>query len=261
MKTSRKNRLWGVAATTLLGLVTVSMMICAPGIAFAGDEILLGTTSALTGKYAKSGRDQVDGIRLWVQDVNARGGLLGKPVRLIHYDDASDKETCVELYEKLITEDKVDLLIGPYSSGLTMEASLVAEKHNFPMLAGGAASAKIWSRGLKNIFGMYPSATTFMDETLEFARSKGLKRVAMIYADTVFPRSVINGAQAKAEKEGLEIVAVEAYPNKSTDFAEIIAKLKAAQPDVISSSRGFASDHTTSPTIPRIRFSGQKTRE
>ena len=174
-------------------------------------DIVVGTSVALTGKYARTGQEQLQGFEMWVDEVNARGGLLGRKVRLVHYDDESKPETGAKLYEKLITDDKVDLLIGPYSSDVTMAASTVAEKHGMPMVSSGASASEIWERGYKNIFGLYTPANTYMDQILEFAKSKGLRRVALIYENTAFPIDVGNGVKAAAKRLGMEVVFEEEY--------------------------------------------------
>jgi branched-chain amino acid transport system substrate-binding protein len=196
-------------------------------------DIVVGTSVALTGKYARTGQEQLQGFQTWVDDVNARGGLLGRKVRLVHYDDESKPETGAKLYEKLITDDKVDLLIGPYSSDVTMAASTVAEKHGIPMVSAGASASEIWARGYKNIFGLYTPANTYMDQILEFAKGKGLKRVALIYENTAFPIDVANGVRAAVKRLGLELVFEEEYGKASTDFASMIIKMKAKKPEVI----------------------------
>ncbi len=196
-------------------------------------DIVVGTSVALTGKYARTGQDQLNGFTMWVDDVNSRGGLLGHKVQLVHYDDESKPETAAKLYEKLITDDKVDLLIGPYSSAVTIAASSVAEKYNFPMVSAGASDTKIWSQGYKNIFGLYTLASTYMDQVLEFAKSKGLKRVALIYENTDFPRDVANGVRAKVKALKMDLVFEEEYGKASTDFASMIIKIKSKKPDVV----------------------------
>lgn len=196
-------------------------------------DILVGASVALTGKYSRTGQEQLNGIEMWVHDVNAHGGLLGRKVKLIHYDDESKPDTGAKLYEKLITDDKVDLLLGPYSSGVTLAASTVAEKYHFPMVSAGASSSKIWSRGYKNVFGLYTTATTYMNQILEFAKSKGLKRVALIYADTAFPRNVAVGVRNQVKALGLDLVFEEEYGKATTDFAAMILKMKTKKPDVV----------------------------
>lgn len=209
----------------------LAILIC-PVVTQAKD-IVVGASVALTGKYARTGQDQMKGFMMWVDDVNARGGLLGRKVRLVHYDDESKPETGAKLYEKLITDDKVDLLIGPYSSAVTIAASTVAEKYNFPMVSAGASDTKIWSRGYKNIFGLYTLASTYMDQVLEFAKSKGLKRVALIYENTDFPRDVADGVRAKVKALKMDLVFEEEYGKASTDFSSMIIKIKSKRPDVV----------------------------
>ena len=212
-------------------LLAMSALVSGP--LMAADEILIGASVALTGKYSRTGQEQLNGYHLWIADVNARGGLLGKQVRLIYYDDESKPDTGAKLYEKLISGDKVDLLLGPYSSGVTLAASTTAEKHNFPMVSTGAASSKIWSRGYKNVFGLYTPAEIYMNQILEFAKDKDLKRVALIYADTAFPRAVAKGVKATIDTLGQKLVFEEEYGKGSTDFASMMVKIKAKKADVI----------------------------
>ena len=105
------------------------------GISHAADTIRVGTTQPLTGKFKDFGEEQLRGLQMWVHDINARGALLGKTVELVYYDDYSEPDRSALLYRQLIEKDKVDLLIGPYSSDTTLAASSVAEKYNFPMVA------------------------------------------------------------------------------------------------------------------------------
>ncbi len=196
-------------------------------------DIVVGTSVALTGKYARTGQEQLQGFQMWVDEVNARGGLLGRKVKLVHYDDESKPETGAKLYEKLITDDKVDLLIGPYSSDVTMAASTVAEKYHFPMVSSGASATEIWERGYKNTFGLYTLAETYMDSILEFGKSKGLKKIALIYENTAFPRGVAAGVKDKAKKLGMQVVFEEEYGKASTDFSSMIIKIKSRKPDMV----------------------------
>ena len=223
--------------TLAWGWALVLMVFGAVGSAAAlaaGEPIRVGVTASLTGELAAPGREQLEGIRMWVEDINGRGALLGRRVELVYYDDKSDPATSARLYEKLITEDRVDLLLGPYSSTLTLEASTVAERHNFPMLATGAASSRIWSRGYRNIFAVDAPAAEYMDLALEAAKNKaGLKRVALIYADTEFTREVAEGARAKAASLGMDIVFDERYPANRSDFTAAAQRMRAAAPELV----------------------------
>jgi branched-chain amino acid transport system substrate-binding protein len=213
-------------------LSLVLSLFVSPAISQAQD-IVVGTSIALTGKYARTGQEQLQGFEMWVDEVNAKGGLLGRKVRLVHYDDESKPETAAKLYEKLITDDKVDLLIGPYSSDVAMAASTIAEKHNFPMVSAGASATEIWERGYKNMFGLYTLAETYMDQILEFGKSKGLRKIALIYENTAFPRGVAGGVKSKAKKLGMQVVFEEEYGKASTDFSSMIIKIKSKKPDMV----------------------------
>ena len=152
---------------------------------------------------------------------------------LKYYDDESKPETGAKLYEKLITDDKVDLLIGPYSSDVTLTASTVAEKHGMPMVSSGASSNEIWERGYKNTFGLYTLADIYMDQIIELGKAKGLKKIALVYENTSFPRDVARGVRNKAKALGMQIVFDEEYGKASTDFTSMIVKIKAKKPDMI----------------------------
>ncbi|KOR30206.1 hypothetical protein TI03_00070 [Achromatium sp. WMS1] len=196
-------------------------------------DLLVGTSVALTGKYSRTGQEQLNGLQMWIEDINKRGGLLGRKVTLRYYDDESKPETGAKLYEKLITNDRVELLVGPYSSSVTMAASTVAEKYGIPMISSGASASEIWERGFKNVFGLYTPANTYMDQILEFAKAKGLHRIALIYDNTEFPRDVANGVRIKAKALGMRIVFAEEYGKASTDFSSMIMKIRRSRPDVI----------------------------
>ena len=224
----------------------------------AAERIVIGTTASLTGRYAKFGREQLNGIQMWVDSVNARGALLGRKVRLLKYDDKSDPETTARLYEKLIAQDGVDLLLGPYASDLNMAASTVTEKHQFPMIATGGAADSIWERGYQNIFGTETPASGYVDLVLAFAKDKGLRRVGLIYEGTDFPREIAKWVKADAGALGLEIVFDEEYAQGSTEFGELIDRMKAADPEVIiggsylNDSLAFTRQAKAAGLAPRI---------
>jgi branched-chain amino acid transport system substrate-binding protein len=202
--------------------------------ASAGVEpIKVGVTVSLSGRFAAPGSEQLQGIQMWAHDLNARGALLGRPVEIVYYDDKSDAETSEALYERLVSEDKVDLLLGPYSSGLTLAASRVAEKHHFPMVATGASSTDIWSRGNKYIFQVDAPADTYLNLVITSAKKAGLATIAMVYAGDDFPREVAEGVRVEAAKQGMEIVFDEEFPRGTTDFAAVVERIRAKKPDVV----------------------------
>lgn len=195
--------------------------------------IRVGMTVSLSGEYAVPGKVELEGVQLWVHDINQRGALLGDRVELVYYDDKSDPATSARLYERLITQDKVDLLLGPYSSEITMAASTVAEKHNFPMVATGAASGDIWSRGYKNIFGVDAEADHYMDLLIESAAAAGLTTIALVYGDSDFPRRVAAGVRTQAALHNMRIVFDREYNPETADYPALVRAMKATRPDLV----------------------------
>lgn len=194
--------------------------------------IRIGATVSLTGSLAEFGVLTRNGMQLWADDVNDRGALLGRPIKLVIYDDGSDESKVAALYEKLITQDKVDFLISPYSSGLTLAAAAVAERHGVPMVSV-ASAANIWGKGYKNVFGLYTPANANMDPVLELAKEHGLKSVALVYLDSDFPRDVAEGVRAKAAASGLNLVIDQMYSNDLKAMPALAARVASANADVV----------------------------
>ena len=214
-------------------VLVLSFLLCGKG--HAAEPVKVGLATSLSGKYETFGTEQSRGVKMWVEDMNERGALLGRPVELIIYDNESDRETCARLYEKLITEDKVDLLIGPYSSGMTLAARPVVEKHNFPLMVEGTAPS-IWEPGVKNMFGFLTPSEKLMESVLSMAAERDLKRVALAYADTDFPQGVALGVREQAAQYGMEVVFDEEYDRaykESSEFMSMVEKMKNAKPDVV----------------------------
>ena len=217
-------------------LVASLALCCVIGLqtALAAEKIKVGVTASLSGIYVGPAREQLEGIRMWVHDINARGALLGRKVELVYYDDQSDPDTTRRLYQRLINEDKVDLLIGPYSSDLTLVASDVAEQHDFPMVAAGAAASDIWSRGYRNIFQVDAPAYEYMDLLIKSAKEKaGLSTIALIYPAAEFSREVAEGVRGKAAKQGMEIVFDEEYPLDDTEFSDLVRRIRLSAPELV----------------------------
>ena len=203
-------------------------------------EVLIGGAISQTGRYAEPAGRQVNSIKLWVEEVNGRGGLLGHKVNLMLLDDKSDIQTSIKLYEKLITEDKVDLLLAPYSSGITDAVANVNERYKMPFVAYGAASSDIWEKGRKYIFGINAIAEDYQKGSLHIAKQIGVQRIAVIGEDSLFPRMSAKGAKEWARKLGIQVVVEENYPRKQTDFTALLQKIKAARADAIISNSYFA---------------------
>jgi branched-chain amino acid transport system substrate-binding protein len=215
-----------------LAVLSIAVLVGAPWPAGAQQPLRIGASASTSGTYAKIGRYMEEGYRLWEQQVNERGGLLGRPVKLIIYDDKSDPATGIRLYEKLVNEDKVELLLGPYSSPVSHAVSTIADKYKQPMVLPVAATTAIFQRGLKYIFMILAPAEVYTEGVLDIAASRGAKTLAIVNEDTAFPKAIANGTVKLAQQRNLKVVFQEAYPKGATDFSALLTKAKAANPEV-----------------------------
>ncbi|MCP3933001.1 MAG: ABC transporter substrate-binding protein [Bacteroidetes bacterium] len=122
----------------------------------------IGISLGLTGDYALTSNKQNNAYKLFQDTLNSSGGVLNKSIEFLIKDNKSLASLAIEQYEDLITKDKVDFVIGPYTSGLTLAISPVIEKHGYPTLAARAAADSIWQKGYKNIFGMWTPASRYL---------------------------------------------------------------------------------------------------
>lgn len=204
---------------------------------FAG-TITIGAAVSETGRYAQQGGDVRKGYGLWLDWVNDEyGGIkVGDDrykVEIIFYDDESDSDTAVSLTEKLISEDEVDFLLGPYSSGLTMSTSAIAEQHGIIFVEANGASESIFSRGFENLFAVLTPANFYTKAAIETLAANGVKTMVIAHEDAAFATSVLAGAVVWAEENGIEVLGIETYPVDATavEFDPIVTKFKALNPD------------------------------
>jgi len=201
--------------------------------AVANEPIRIGTTQSLTGIYKEFGEAQLNGLRMWVDDINARGSLLGRDVVLVHWDDHSKADRSAWLYRDMIENDKVDLLIGPYSSDITIAATEVTESFNFPIVTAAASAEKIWNRGYKNVFGIDTPAANYMDIAVAEAAARGAKTAMLIHSDTEFSREVAAGVRQEASQHGIKLVLDEEYAVDAVDLSQLATKMKTVEADVL----------------------------
>ena len=210
--------------------------LAAPRIARAQSQNMLqvGASLSLSGGLAQSGVNMNKGYQHWIKALNASGGLLGKQAKLVVYDDRSDPSTSAKLYEKLITEDKVDLVIGPYGSGTGFSASAVTEKYKYPLLLPASASEAIFTRGFKYVFQLFPPLRTIVEPLRgELADRHGLQRVAILHSPDLYPKSVLAAVDALAQKYKRDVVLKEEFPLNAADLSSLALKVRGARPDLI----------------------------
>jgi branched-chain amino acid transport system substrate-binding protein len=224
-----------VRSFSLLVLLTV---LCF-GVTQAQQPIRIGASLSQTGAFATLGQNQLRGYQLCVKHANEKGGVLGRKLELIVEDDQSQAATAVGIYEKLITQVKVDAILGPYSSPITEAVANVSEKYRMPMLAPLASTTSIFKKGRKFVFMVLSPAELYLEGLIDIAAKRGLKTVAIISEDTIFPQATAQGTVELVKKRGLQVVLVEAYGKGTTDFGALLTRVRAANPDVIAAATYF----------------------
>jgi branched-chain amino acid transport system substrate-binding protein len=223
-----------------LGALVLALALAASGLpATAQGPIKIGASLSLTGTYAQPGRFQHGGYQLCEKDLNAKGGLLGRQVQFVVYDDQSMPNTGVRLYEKLITEDKVDAVMGPYSSAISEAVANVTEKYSKVNVSPLAATTSIFKKGRKYMFMVISPAEVYLEGLVDIAAKRGLKTIAIVNEDTLFPKTSAEGTAELAKKAGMQVVFTEAYPKGNQDFSALLTKVKAVNPDVLAAATYF----------------------
>lgn len=202
---------------------------------------------SLSGQFQTQGRQALAGLQAWAGDVNRAGGLLvggflagGSglrwPVSVIHYDDGSQVGRVRQLARRLIVEDRVDLLMGPYSSVLAQAAASVAEEHGQVLWNQGGASDSIYQLGYRWVVGILTPASEYLAGLSQLVRDRcpEARRLAIVRAGSgSFPRVVSSGAERSAAALGYETVLLCEYDPLIDDFSAIIDQIAAAHPDVL----------------------------
>ena len=201
-----------------------------------GNVVVMGGTISQTGRFAIRAGRQYNGRKLYVDELNARGGLLGHKVELKIYDDKSDRRPAIGLYEKLITLDKVDLVLGPYGSFLNDAVANVMERYKQPFIAH-AAKTSIYERGREYLFSL-PTvyAPDRAKSVLYAAKMIGAKRIALISQPGTTNLQVLVGAKEWAKKLGLKVVLAEKFRRKQKDFTALLRRIEDSGAEAIISN-------------------------
>lgn len=230
-----------------LSLGLLACLLSTSIIAQAEDTIRFGASLSLTGRMATEGRLVKDGYDFYVKHVNEMGGIpiKGKKykVEIVYYDDESDPKTAAKLVEKLIVEDKIKYLLGPYSSSATFPASSVAEKYKIPMVEAHGAATTIFERGYKYIFATLNTVDQYTSGILNMASKlqPAPKTIALINENTLFPQLGMDGAARQAKGLGIEVVYKEKYPTGTKDLSSMLAAAREKKPDMLLAA-GYTAD-------------------
>lgn len=229
-----------LGAVTIAGLMTLGVAACGgEGDAAASDDpIKVGTSLPLTGEFSQPGQAAKEGYEVWQQLVNENGGLLGRDVELVVKDDASNQNTIVADYNALISQDKVDLLVGTFSSLLNLPASAVAERNQMLYVEPAGASPEIFSRGFEYTFFSQQATAdkqgeVFANWLASLPEGERPETAAYPTIDDPFAIPTIEGMKKILEAAGIQTVYEETYAIDTKNFDTIVTAMKAKAPDIV----------------------------
>ena len=238
MKTD--NRLWtlGLAVTAAATLVAG----CASGgggtPGGASGPLVIGASVSLTGDFSDSGKAIQRGYQLWANMVNAKGGILGRQVKLTIVDDASSPTQVVTNYQNLINKDHVDLTFGPFSTLLTIPASQVAKRYGYAFLAPAGGGPAVFQLNLNNFFFVQPAPTiqsgnVFVNYLLSLPADQRPKTAAYAELDDPFSAPLAENIRQKLEAAGVHTVYKQVYPSETMDLSPVMGAIAALHPDLV----------------------------
>lgn len=227
--------------TVLIWAVAVpAPVLLAANPAQAKDSLKLGFSISLTGVYSQAALSQINAYKVWKEKVNEEGGIyvesLGKklPVEFVYYDDKSSPQTAVKVYEKLITRDKVDLVLTPWGTTIHFAVAPLAQKYKIPMVGTTAASVKL--RDIQSDYFWFITAALpdrQMKALAGLLQHLGVRDAAVIYVQDLFPRENLEYLLPELEKAGIEADLVKDYPMGTKDLTTLLANIKSKDPDAL----------------------------
>jgi branched-chain amino acid transport system substrate-binding protein len=233
----------------------------AAGTEASGEPIRIGASLPLTGDFSEPGEAAKQGYELWQEMVNEDGGLLGRPVEMVIKDDQSDQNVVVSDYNALIQRDKVDLLLGTFSSLLNIPASAVAERNRMLYVEPAGGSPEMFNRGFKYLFFAQQAtaphqADLFVEWVSGLPDDEKPKTGAYVIADDPFGGPVAEGIQNGLEEAGVRTVYSEVYPPETKNFDAIASAIAAQKPDVIAQgSAGLEDGVNLTRSLVKVGYS------
>ncbi len=211
----------------------------------SAESIVLGAAVSQSGKYSTNGQHTMNGYNMAVDMINAKGGIkVGDKtykIKIKYYDDESTPARGAELAERLIAQDGVKFLLGPYSSGLTKAIAPVTEKHGVPMVEANGASRSLFTNGYKYLFAVLstseqylaPAITMLAQQAKAEGRDPSSLRIAMAFENDPFSQDIRAGVMTDAAKYGMKIVIDDKLPKDLTDMTPTMTKVRALKPDLL----------------------------
>jgi branched-chain amino acid transport system substrate-binding protein len=216
----------------VLAAATAAAVLTWPAFGNAAEPVRIGVALSQTGNLADSAGPYFKGLDLWREQVNARGGLAGRPVEFVVYDDRSDPATAARLYEKLITGDKVDLVFSSLGSATAATGSAIAEKHKVIFINGGGAAEAIQERGFQYVFQTAARISSYADGVIPLIEKYHIKTIALVSRDYAAARDISKAIKDSLNGHDVKVVMDEYFPAGTADFSSQIAKGQQLQPDL-----------------------------
>ena len=227
----------------LIFFSAIALILGSTSISFSkvvGDKIILGAAVSLTGKYSTNGKHTQNGYNMAVERINSMGGIKvgGKTYKfdIIYYDDESNSGRAAQLAERLIKQDGVHYMLGPYSSGLTKAMAPITEANKIPMVEANGASRSLFTKGYKYLFAVLSPANQYLEVAIDLAVEKNGGKpvnIAMAFEQDAFSQDVRLGIVDAAKRTGSKIIIDDKLPKELNDMAATLAKVKATKPDVL----------------------------
>ena len=269
MSGSNRLRFRGTALIAV-ALMSVGISACASGSsggsggssasAESSQPLVIGASVSLTGDFADPGKAVKAGYELWQDEINAKGGILGRKVEFKIVDDTSSPDQVVTNYQNLINQDHVDLVVGPFSSLLTVPSSQVAKRYGYAFLEPAGGGPKVFAAKLDNLFFVQPAPVVkqgdvFADWILSLPAADRPKTAAYPELDDPFSAPIAENVRARFEGAGIKTVFKEVYPAETQDFSPIAAKIAAANPDVIVAGTQSEDAYAMVKSLVQLKFS------
>ena len=210
-----------------------------------GDTIIFGAAVSFTGKYSTNGKHTKNGYDLAVKRINEKGGVTvgGKSYKIAvkYYDDESTPARGAQLAERLIKQDNIKFILGPYSSGMTKAMAPITEKYKIPMIEGNGASRSLFNKGYKYLFAVLSTSEQYLAESINLAAEQAKKagkkpssvKVAIAVENDPFSMDIRAGVVDDAKRWGMKVIIDDKLPKELTDMTATLTKVKALKPDVL----------------------------
>lgn len=260
----RRRRCWR-SLPMLAGTCLVLLAAAACGSGSGADSsggsrapVVIGVSVPLSGDFSQDGPNTERGYKTWAAYQNAHGGILGRPIKLDFLSDGSSPVQVVTNYQKLITSDHVNFVLGPFSSFLTGPAAVIANRHGYPMIEGAGDAPALFQQGLRNLFGVSAPADVQLSTLAKWIPAAfSPESVAYATADDPLVKPEVDGARAYLQSHGFRTAVYKVYPAETTDYSPITSAIVASGAKIVVLGSGAPDGETFIQQMIQDKFNPQ----